>query len=368
VRKELALISKPILFVGIAIASLSTAHAATLTVGAGQTYSTVSAAVGAATAGDTIDILAGTYVDQTATVDKPLTIQGIGGAVIFTQSANTEISNLKAFLVINASATISGLTFQNASISNANGGNGAGIRYVAGDLVVRDSRFIGNQDGILATPNLLGTGTLTVANSFFSFNGQPTGPLAGFEHAIYAGYLSVLTVTDSVFEGTQAGHDIKSRAATSIVTGNTLDDGVSGTTSYAADFANGGAVTFTGNTVTQGANTENGSMIAYGAEGLGAGPNSFLVRDNSFTNTAPSSLAVNNFSNSVTADISCNSFAGVAQISGGPATLTSNIVNGIGQGCNAASPVAEPSSFAVLLTGGLAAFGFRRCRGPRQRR
>jgi hypothetical protein len=358
---EITLTLKSCLLAGIAIANLSSAKAATLTMGAGQTYDTLSAAVSAANAGDTINVLAGTYVDQTASINKALTIQGIG-SVIFTQSADTELSNLKGFLVINASATIAGLTFQNASISNANGGNAAGIRFQSGDLVVRDSRFIGNQDGILATPNVLGTGSITVANSFFSFNGQATGPLAGFEHAIYAGYLSVLTVTDSVFEGTQVGHDIKSRAATSVITGNTLDDGVSGTTSYAAQFANGGAVTFTGNTVNQGPNTQNSAMIAYGDEGLGDGPNSLLISNNSFSNIDHNSLAVNNFTTSVTADISCNSFTGVAQISTGPATLSGNTVNGTGQACSSALPVSEPSSTAMLLAGGVAAFALTRLR------
>jgi hypothetical protein len=343
------------------LVSCISAQAATLTVGAGQGFTTLSSAVASATAGDTINILAGTYVDQTATINKALTIQSVGGAAIFTQSANSELANLKGFLVIDASATIIGLTFQNASISDANGGNGAGIRYQSGDLVIRNSSFIGNQDGILATPNVFGTGTLTVANSLFSFNGQSSSALAGQEHAIYANYLSVLTVTDSIFEGTQSGHDIKSRAATSIVTGNTLDDGVTGTTSYAADFSNGGNVTFTGNQVTQGANTQNNTMITYGAEGLVYADNQFLVTNNSFSNTASNATGVANRAGSVLADVSCNSFTNVPTPTTGPATLSNNQVNGVGAACGSVQ-VSEPPSFAVLLASGLGVLGLTRFR------
>ena len=60
---------------------------------------------------------------------------------------------------------------------------------------------------------------------------------------------------DSDFQGTLVGHDIKSRAALTTVTGNTLDDGVTGTTSYAIDISNGGVATITSNTITQGADT-----------------------------------------------------------------------------------------------------------------
>ena len=79
-----------------------------------------------------------------------------------------------------------------------------------------------------ADPN--GTGSLLVINSLFENNGVASGSESGFDHALYATQLASVTVENSNFQGTQVGHDIKSRAATTVITGNTLDDGVTGTT------------------------------------------------------------------------------------------------------------------------------------------
>ncbi|HEY0205462.1 MAG TPA: hypothetical protein VGC15_15060, partial [Acetobacteraceae bacterium] len=50
-----------------------------LTVGAGQQFSTISAAVAASQDGDTVQVQAGTYVNDFATVNTKITIQGVGG-------------------------------------------------------------------------------------------------------------------------------------------------------------------------------------------------------------------------------------------------------------------------------------------------
>ena len=340
-------------------------HGAVLTMGAGQTYTTLAAAVAAASAGDTIDVLAGTYVDQVATINIPLTIEGVGGTPVFTQTGGTELANLKGFLVVNASLTVDHLRFQGASISAGNGGNGAGIRYQGGDLTVTNSQFVNNQDGILAFPVNTGsnTGAILIQNSSFSGNGSGTG----LTHAIYAGQVASLTVIGSTFSGTLVGHDIKSRAARTIVTGDTLDDGVSGTTSYAIDIAEGGNATITGNTISQGPNTQNSTMLSYAAEGVTWTDNALQVMGNVFLNTNASAIGVNNHAGAVTASVSCNAFSGVTVLTQGLAVLTGNATGTTTvPACGQAVP--EPPVHAILLTGLLLLLGARlRWPAPRAR-
>lgn len=325
----------------IAAGSGGPAAATVLNVGVGQAYATLGAAVAAATAGDTVDVHAGTYADQSAIINVPLTIEGVGGTPVFT--ATMPLSNGKAFLVTNASVTVDNIRFQDALDGD---GNGAGIRYQAGDLVVSNDQFVGNQEGILATPGVAGTGTVLVTHSMFRDNGVASGSFAGSAHGIYATQLASLTVRNSVFSGTQVGHDIKSRAAQTLIVGNTLDDGVTGTTSYAIDISNGGEATIVGNAITQGPDTQNETMISYDAEGLRYVSNSLLVDGNSLGNTLPGiSIGVYNHDSGLTADITCNAFNGLSNPVVGPALLQGNVVNGPLPAC----AVPEPSSIVPVL-------------------
>jgi hypothetical protein len=330
------------------------ANAATLTMGVGGTYGTLADAVAAASPGDTILVEPGTYTDQVATINIPLTIEGNGGPgqVVFTQSA-AELPGLKGYLVTNANTVVQNITFQNAAVSLADGDNGAGIRQQAGNLTVINSQFVNNQEGILATPNNQGNGNILIENSTFTGNGVASGPLSGFEHGIYAGVVASLTVIGSTFQGTNAGHDIKSRAGTTTITGNYLDDGVTGTTSYAIDLPDGGADVISGNTIDQGSNTENWTMVAYSEEDTANATwadNSLLVSGNLFENTNYYAIGVNNYSDGVTADLSCNAFDNVPQITNGSATLENNVINGAVPACGGAS-VPEPPGLAATLAG-----------------
>jgi hypothetical protein len=319
-------------------------RASVLTVGPTGEYATIAAAVGAARPNDDIQVASGTYTNDFATITIPLTIEGIGTTPILL--ATQQIPNGKAILVTQASVTITNLEFQGATVAD---GNGAGIRYESGDLVVTSSIFSNNQDGILAASNP--TGTVTIQSSTFIDNGSGTG----FTHAVYIDAVGRATITDSNFQGTAVGHDIKSRALETIITGNTLDDGATGTTSYAIDLSNGGVATISGNQITQGPNTQNPAMISYGAEGNLPTTNSLLVSNNTFTNSLPSgSIGVFNHTG-VEADLTCNTFSGVATPLVGPGTVDT-------AGCTA-SAIPEPGSLALLgpgLLAGIVVFNRRR--------
>src|SRR5581483_9320028 len=151
--------------------------------------------------------------------------------------------------------------------------------------------FVNNQEGILAGASA--TAIVSITNSNFTGNGAGDG----YTHAVYIGEVAQLTVTNSTFAGTKVAHDIKSRALRTTVTNTTLDDGVSGTTSYAIDLSNGGVAVLDTLHITQGINTQNPIMVAYGAEGALKATNSLSVTNSTFINQlqSPSAIGVKNF-------------------------------------------------------------------------
>ena len=285
-----------------------------LTVGTGEQYATLAAAAAASKNGDTIEIKAGTYVNQDANINTNVTIQALGGPVIFTGTQN--IANEKAYLVVNGNVTVNGITFENAKVSTADGGNGAGIRFESGNLVVQNSTFIGNQDGILTAANP--TATLTVNNSTFIDNGSGSG----YTHAIYAGIIQQVTVTNSSFEGTNAGHDVKSRALNSTITGNTFDDNATG--SYAVDLPNGGNAVVADNVIAKAATSGNAAAIHYGGE-VASPTGTLTVTGNTILNEHAGGIAVLNQAG-LPVTFANNDVYGETQLVSGTATRVSGNV------------------------------------------
>src|SRR5215471_2423467 len=120
---------------------------AILTVGPGQQFATLSDAVAASNDGDTIYVQAGTYTDDFAIINTKISIIGVGGMAHFV--ADEPIPNGKGILVTNTDVIVDHLAFSGANVSAALGGNGAGIRYQGGNLMVTNCYFHDNQDGLL---------------------------------------------------------------------------------------------------------------------------------------------------------------------------------------------------------------------------
>ncbi len=276
------------------------AHAADVNVGLLRKHKSLASGVAAAKAGDRIFLDAGIYLDDSATINVPLTIEGNGAILRITKP----LANRKGILVVNADLTVHRVTFEGAEVTDADGKNGAGIRHQTGNLTVEASSFVGNQNGILANPG--DRNTVTITRSFFTGNGAGDG----YTHGIYINAVARLIVSDSVFSGTRVGHDIKSRALITIVRDTVLDDGISGTPSYAIDMPNGGEAVIENVRITQGPRTSNNTMIAFGAEGKLHARSSLTVRGSAFINSASNATGINNFTTEAVTLID-NTFQGV---------------------------------------------------------
>ena len=285
----------------------------TLGVGPTETYHTLREAVAASRPGDRINVQAGTYVDDTITVRHDLEIVGVGGRADFT--VTRPIDNGKAIIVVAAGAdvNIANLGFIGARVADQ---NGAGIRHEGGDLIVTNSLFRDNENGILT--NWVAGATLTVDRSEFDHNGLGE---AGRTHAIYATGIARVTVTNSYFHDTEHGHHIKSRAAITTVIGNRLIDG-DGTASYSVDVSNGGVATIRGNYIEQGARGENATLIAFGAEGNDHANASLTVTGNVLVSKMQgrNSYGVYNFVSGVKGLAQNNRYANVDNSLAGPFT------------------------------------------------
>ncbi len=247
----------------VALSASVAARANTLMVGPGQTYTTIAAAIAASQNGDTIDVEAGIYKNDFAEITTMITLTAVGGRV--TMKATGILPNQKGILITDTDVSITGFTFEGAHVTANDGQNGAGIRYQGGHLAVTDCFFHDNQDGILADadPN----GTITITTSEFARNGDVKGPGLGYTHNIYIGAVALLDVESSYFHHANYGHEIKSRALTTIVNNTRIVDGLTGTASYSIDLPNGGAATISNDQIEQGPDSNNPAIISYGEEG-----------------------------------------------------------------------------------------------------
>lgn len=304
---------------------------ATLTVGNGEQYSTISAAVAASQGGDTIKVDAGTYTNDVLNISHSLTLQAMGGMVKLVGTAQP--ANGKGLIDAGGAGVnvaITGFDISGATVPDK---NGAGIRYEGGTLTLSHLNIHDNQNGILANPDA--DGSITIANSTFANNGIGDGQT----HNIYVGAIGSLVVKDSTITGAQVGHDIKSRAARTTITGNTITDGATGTASYEIDLTNGGIGVIENNFIEKGARAENPIAITFGEEGGVYANSSLTVRNNTITTsyTAHNSTAVVNRTDAA-ASISGNQLHGWTAVASGPASVGGNTILASEPAAKAAAP------------------------------
>jgi hypothetical protein len=255
-----------------------------LTVGANEEYQTIGAAVAAAQNGDLILVDPGTYTNDFADITAQVTIAGAGGMV--NMVATVSPPNEKGIFVVDNNVQIDNIAFSGVSIPDADGGNGAGIRYQGGNMVLHNDAFVDNQDGILAAAvDSMPSNTISIYGSTFDQNGNVSGPNAGYTHNCYIGYgVTNLTASGNIFERANVGHELKSRATSNLITGNVFYDGPTGTASYSIDLPNGGADTVSGNIIEKGPDAENNAAIHFGGEGIPYAGSSLSITGNHIIN------------------------------------------------------------------------------------
>jgi hypothetical protein len=250
-----------------------------LRVGPHGEIQTISQAAQIAQDGDIVEIESGEWHGDVAVwMQKTLTIRGIGQRPVL--HADGKHAEGKAIWVIrDGNFLIENIEFRGARVPDT---NGAGIRFEAGKLNVRNCVFIDNQNGILTGNNA--QAELTIVNSLFA---QAPHQSESLPHLLYTGHIARLSVSGSRFHGGYIGHLIKSRARETDLRYNLIMDGENGRASYEVDLPNGGQATLLGNVIVQSEQSANPVVVAFGAEGNAWENSSLTIAHNTFISMGP---------------------------------------------------------------------------------
>jgi hypothetical protein len=258
------------------------AEARELLVGPTRVLKVPAQAATVAVDGDVIRIDPGTYADCAIWTPSRLAIEAPGPGVLI---AGKTCAGKGIFVTLGADITVRGITFADATVVWR---NGAGIRAFGDNRTVERSRFLNNENGILAGRSA--NSVLRITDSRFVGNGACIEACA---HGVYAGApIHLLDIEHCVFLDTRTAHHIKSPARNTVIRDSRIEDGPDGTASYLIDVPNGGNVLIQGNTMEKGAGSENrATAISIGEENGRNPTDTLIVRDNVFRSDLPTRTA-----------------------------------------------------------------------------
>lgn len=247
-------------------------------VGPAREIKTLAAASRLLKNGGTIEVDAGEYrADVAVWKQNNLTLRAVGGRVkLIASGASAEGKGI--WVVRGGRIEVDGFDFLDAKVPDR---NGAGIRFDRGHLIVRNSTFINNENGILTGGDK--DSILEIENCEFGNNGSGDGRT----HNLYVGSIKRLSVTGSYFHHARVGHLLKSRAAENHIFYNRLTDEIGGRASYELEFPSGGIAYVVGNVVQQGSQTENPHIISYAVEGYKWPDNELYLINNTLVDIRP---------------------------------------------------------------------------------
>lgn len=266
------------IFALITIVLFSKSSTATIwNVGPTLTYTMPSQVKNLVMDGDTIFIAGGIYSnDATKWTKKNLKFIGLGTGSSRTILQYTgDIPNGKGIFVFEIPGTtdnpyLENIVFDGAKISDANGANGAGIRFQANNMTVVNCKFINCQNGILEGNGSVTTSNVVIENSEFENNGYqlPNDPtFSGYEHNIYiSASTDTLIVKNCYFHRPRGqANSLKTRAQRSYILYNLIDEEATGYGSWELNIAQGGLNVIMGNIIIQGPAGANHGIISYDA-------------------------------------------------------------------------------------------------------
>lgn len=246
-------------------------------IGPGRTYQKPSQLVSLVGNGDTIYLDPAIYENDAVKWTKPnLRIIGLGSTTsrpVLKFTGN--IPNGKGIFVFENPGTcdnayIENIIFDGAQVSDANGANGAGIRFQAVNLTVNKCKFMNCQNGILEGHGAVTTSNVTIINSEFENNGyqeRNNANYSGYEHHIYiSSSADSLLVSNCWFHHPRGqANSIKTRAQRSFILYNKIDEADTGYGSWEINIAQGGLNIIMGNLIIQGNAGANHGIISYDA-------------------------------------------------------------------------------------------------------
>jgi hypothetical protein len=268
---------KKILFAVVSCFTTIYAGATVWHVGPTQTYTVPSQVRLLVQDGDTVKIDGGVYAnDACKWVKKNLKFIGLGTGSNRTILQYTgDIPNGKGIWVFETPGTcdnpyIENVVFDGAQVSDANGGNGAGVRMQAKDITVNNCKFINCQNGILEGNGSVTTSNVMLYNSEFENNGYqlPNDPTySGYEHNIYiSASADTLWVENCYFHRPRGqANSLKTRAQRSFILYNLIDEEATGYGSWEISIAQGGLNIIMGNVIIQGTAGSNHGIVGYDA-------------------------------------------------------------------------------------------------------
>jgi hypothetical protein len=263
---------------------VTSASAATLSVGPGKTYAKPCAAIAVAHDGDVIEIAGNTtYSGDVCSINRNnLTIRGVNGRPKI-DAAGKNAADKGIWVVNGNNLTVDNVEMYGAKVMDA---NGAAFRLQGTNFTLRNSFIHDNENGILANANT--NSDILIEYTEFGHNGGGTGQT----HNLYIGHVKSLTFRYSYSHDANVGHNLKSRADTNMIaysrfsstppgqTGSTA----SGQPSYEIDLPNAGTSYIIGNVIEQPAANQNATIVAYGEEGATNIGSDLYVINNTFLN------------------------------------------------------------------------------------